>query len=140
VTLKREKQRKEQDGMLGARLRAIRKQQGYTLADVGSKTGLSVSFLSDIERGRTRPSLDTLEKLATYYQLTINDLLEGVDADMLASNTGYPPSFEEFRKETDIEPELVDLLMRVERRATRRAQTKEDWRQYYYSLKTILGR
>jgi len=126
--------------MLGARLRAIRKKQGDTLADVGAQTGLSVSFLSDIERGRTQPSLDTLEKLATYYRLTINDLLDGADADMLTSNTGYPPSFEEFRKETDIEPELVDLLMRIERRANRQAQTKEDWRQYYYSLKTILGR
>jgi len=125
--------------MLGARLRAIRKKQRDTLADVGAQTGLSVSFLSDIERGRTQPSLDTLEKLATYYQLTINDLLEGVDADTLTSNMGYPSSFEEFRKETDIEPELVNLLMRVERRAARRAQTKEDWRQYYYSLKAILG-
>jgi transcriptional regulator with XRE-family HTH domain len=131
---------RERSEMLGARLRAIRKKQGDTLTDVGAQTGLSVSFLSDIERGRTQPSLDTLEKLATYYQLTINDLLEGVDADTLTSNTGYPPSFEEFRKEIDIEPELVDLLMRVERRAKQRAQTKEDWRQYYYSLKTILGR
>jgi transcriptional regulator with XRE-family HTH domain len=126
--------------MLGARLRAIRKQRGNTLADVGTQTGLSVSFLSDIERGRTRPSLDTLEKLATYYQCTINDLLEGVDADTLGSNGGYPPGFEEFLREKVIEPELVDLLMRVERRSTRHAQTKEDWRQYYYSLKTILGR
>jgi transcriptional regulator with XRE-family HTH domain len=126
--------------MLGARLRATRKRQGYTLADVGERTGLSVSFLSDIERGRTRPSLDTLEKLATCYQLTISDLLEGADADALASNTGYPPGFEDFFKETEVEPELVDLLMKVERRAKQRAQTKEDWRQYYYSLKAILGR
>lgn len=126
--------------MLGARLRAIRKQQRYTLADVGDKTGLSVSFLSDIERGRTRPSLDTLVKLATCYRLTINDLLDGVDGDALASSMGYPPGFEEFTRETEVEPELVDLLMRVERRAERRAQTKEDWKQYYYSLKAILGR
>jgi len=125
--------------MLGARLRAIRKQQGYTLADVGGKTGLSVSFLSDIERGRTRPSLDTLEKLATCYRLTINNLLDGVDSDALASSTGYPSGFEEFTKETEVEPELMDLLVRVERRASQRAQTKEDWKRYYYSLKAILG-
>jgi transcriptional regulator with XRE-family HTH domain len=131
---------RERSEMLGARLRAIRKQQGDTLADVGAQTGLSVSFLSDIERGRTRPSLDTLEKLATYYQLSINDLLEGVDADTLGSNRGYPPGFEEFLRETEVEPELVDLLMRVERRAKRSAQTKEDWMRYYYSLKAILGR
>lgn len=126
--------------MLGARLRAIRKQKGYTLANVRVRTGLSVSFLSDIEREQTRPSLDTLEKLATCYQLTINNLLEGVDADALVSNTGYPPGFGDFLKETEVEPDIIDLLMKVERRATQPAQTKEDWRQYYYSLKTILGR
>jgi transcriptional regulator with XRE-family HTH domain len=126
--------------MLGARLRAIRKQHKYTLADVGDGTGLSVSFLSDIERGRTQPSLDTLEKLATFYQLTINDLLEDVDAETLGSNKGYPPGFEAFLKETEVEPEIVDLLMRVERRSNQPAQTKEDWMRYYYSLKTILGR
>jgi hypothetical protein len=81
-----------------------------------------------------------LEKLAAYYGLAINDLLAGVDADTLGSSRGYPPGFEDFLNEMDVEPELVDLLMRVERRAKRRAETKEDWRQYYYSLKTILGR
>jgi len=126
--------------MLGAKLRAIRKHHGYTLADVGARTGLSVSFLSDVERGRTRPSLDTLEKLAACYQVTIEDLLGGIDADALSANREYPPGFEEFLSETEVEPELVDLLMKVERRAKQRAQTKEDWMQYYYSLKAILGR
>jgi len=125
--------------MLGARLRAIRKQRKFTLADVGRETGLSVSFLSDVERGKTQPSLDTLEKLAAFYGLTINDLLEDVDAETLSSDQGYPPGFEEFLKEIEIEPDLVDLLLRVERRAKQSAQTKEDWIQYYYSLKTIIG-
>lgn len=126
--------------MLGAKLRALRKRQGRTLADVGSETGLSVSFLSDIERGRARPSLDTLEKLASCYQLTLNDLLDGMDTDTLSTNTEYPPGFEEFLNQIEVEPDLVDLLMKVERRAKQRAQTKEDWMQYYYSLKSVLGR
>lgn len=126
--------------MLGAKLRALRKSRGYTLADVGERAGLSVSFLSDVERGRTRPSLDTLQKLADCYQLSINVLLEGVDSAEHASNERYPPGFQEFLDETGVDPDLVDLLMRVERRAERRAQTKEDWMQYYYSLKSILGR
>jgi transcriptional regulator with XRE-family HTH domain len=130
----------ERSEMLGARLRAIRKRHSYTLADVGAKTGLSVSFLSDVERGRTQPSLDTLDKLAAFYELKINDLLEGVDSETLGAGKGYPPGFEEFLKEIEVEPELVDLLMRVERRARQSAETKEDWMRYYYSLKAILGR
>ena len=126
--------------MLGAKLRALRKRQGRTLADVGSETGLSVSFLSDIERGRARPSLDSLGKLASYYQLTLNDLLDGMDTDTISTNTKYPPGFEEFLNQIEVEPDLVDLLMKVERRAKQRAQTKEDWIQYYYSLKSVLRR
>jgi len=126
--------------MLGAKLRALRKRQGRTLADVGSETGLSVSFLSDIERGRARPSLDSLEKLASYYQLALNDLLDGMDTDTISTDTKYPPGFEEFLNQIEVEPDLVDLLMKVERRAKQRAQTKEDWIQYYYSLRSVLGR
>jgi transcriptional regulator with XRE-family HTH domain len=127
------------DQMLGAKLRTIRRHHGYTLADLRTQTGLSVSFLSDVERGRTLPSLGTLGKLAACYQLDIKDLFDGVDVEALASSTENPPGFDEFLKETKPEPELVDLLLKVERRAKGRAQTKEDWMQYYYSLKAILG-
>jgi len=126
--------------MLGAKLRALRKKYGYTLVDVGRQTELSVSFLSDIERNRTNPSLETLKRLAACYQVTINELLEGVDTETREESNKYPPGFEEFCKEVEVEPEFIDLLMRVERRANSRAETKEQWKQYYYSLKTILGR
>lgn len=125
--------------MLGATLRALRKKHKYTLADVGERVELSVSFLSDIERGRTRPSLETLTKLAGCYEISINELLGGVDAETLEQRRVYPPGFEEFSREVNVEPELVDLLMKVERRAKTRAETKEQWKQYYYSLKAILG-
>ncbi len=125
--------------MLGAKLRVIRKQNAYTLAEVGNRTGLSVSFLSDIERGRTQPSLDTLEKLANCYQVPLSELLDSRDSNTSVSKQVYPPGFDEFLKDTKIEPELIDLLLNVAHRATQPAKTKEDWLRYYYSLKTILG-
>jgi transcriptional regulator with XRE-family HTH domain len=124
--------------MLGAKLRVLRKNRRYTLANVSDKTGLSVSFLSDVERGRTRPSLDTLEKLADFYQTTVNELLHEVNIDTI--DKSYPPGFKEFLAETQIDEDLVDLVLSVEHRAHKRAETKEDWREYYYSLKRILGR
>lgn len=40
----------------------VRKLRGeMTLRDVADLTGLSVSYLSDIERGRTIPTIETLE-------------------------------------------------------------------------------
>ena len=122
---------------LGTKLRILRKRRGYTLANVGNETHLSVSFLSDVERNRTKPSLDTLEKLAGCYQVTVNNLLGDVDFD---TDTSSPPGFEEFLKETHVEEDIADLLLKVEQRASERAKTSEDWREYYYSLKKILGR
>jgi transcriptional regulator with XRE-family HTH domain len=37
------------------------------LKDVAAASGLSLSYISDIERGRTLPSLGTIEKLAAVY-------------------------------------------------------------------------
>ena len=52
-------------------LKAWRKALGYKLKDVSEKTGISVSYLSDIERGRTYPSLKTLIALCDFYQISI---------------------------------------------------------------------
>jgi DNA-binding XRE family transcriptional regulator len=60
---------------LGNQLRIARKSKGLTLKDVQGDTGISVSFLSDIERGRTDPSLDTLRTLSAYYGVAIGELM-----------------------------------------------------------------
>ena len=55
----------------GGILRTMRKSRGWTLRELAQRTGLSVSFLSDIERQRTDPSLQTLEKLGIAYGGTV---------------------------------------------------------------------
>jgi DNA-binding XRE family transcriptional regulator len=60
------------------RLRWLRWVGDLTLANLSSATGLSISYLSDMERGRTLPSLATLYKLAAAYNMTASDLLRGV--------------------------------------------------------------
>lgn len=44
-------------------IKTIRKEQEITLAELGDKTGYSASFLSQIERGVNRPSLEALRKI-----------------------------------------------------------------------------
>lgn len=60
---------------LGIELRRLRNNCHLKLRQVSTATGLSVSFLSDMERGRTRPSLGTLEKLASFYQVSASGIL-----------------------------------------------------------------
>ncbi len=57
-------------------IRAWRKRQHMTLSQVAEKTGLSISFLSDLERGRTDPSLSSLRKLAACYGVKVASLLD----------------------------------------------------------------
>ena len=49
---------------LGKRLRALRDERGLTLAQLGQQVGLSASYLSQVERGVTMPSLSRLTTLA----------------------------------------------------------------------------
>ncbi|NVO58425.1 helix-turn-helix transcriptional regulator [Rhodobacteraceae bacterium B1Z28] len=49
---------------IGREVRAFRKQQNITVADLARLTGLSIGMLSKIENGNTSPSLTTLQSLA----------------------------------------------------------------------------
>jgi transcriptional regulator with XRE-family HTH domain len=66
-------------------LRTLRKQHNLTLAQVAHTTGLSISFISDLECKRTAPSLKTLERLSECYGVPLpnlvgDDVIEGADS------------------------------------------------------------
>lgn len=52
-------------------LNAMRENRDMKLREVSERTGLSISYLSDLERGRTLPSIETLEKLASCYGMNL---------------------------------------------------------------------
>jgi transcriptional regulator with XRE-family HTH domain len=61
---------------LGSRLRALRTEQGITLAQLGRMVGLSASYLSQIERNRAKPSLTTLHSVAETLGVEMRSLFE----------------------------------------------------------------
>jgi transcriptional regulator with XRE-family HTH domain len=60
---------------VGPRLRALRQQQGVTLADLATTTGISVSTLSRLESGQRRPTLELLLPLARAYAVPLDELV-----------------------------------------------------------------
>jgi transcriptional regulator with XRE-family HTH domain len=54
----------ESDGSFGARMRLRRQQIGLSLTDLAARTDLSVSFLSLVERNISRPSFESLRRIA----------------------------------------------------------------------------
>lgn len=60
---------------LGTRLRARRQGAGLTLAEVAERCGLSLQYVSNLERGRGNPTLDALRSLASALDTTVTALL-----------------------------------------------------------------
>jgi transcriptional regulator with XRE-family HTH domain len=59
---------------LGERLKAIRLLRRRTLKDVAAAAGVSESFVSQLERGRSSASVATLQRLAAALGIEISDL------------------------------------------------------------------
>jgi transcriptional regulator with XRE-family HTH domain len=60
---------------VGSLIRGLRKQHGLSLKDVASASGLSVSFLSAVERGRSDISVQRLARIAAVFNHDLGSLL-----------------------------------------------------------------
>lgn len=64
----------------GRPLRRLRQRHGFSLRDASERTGLSVSFLSALERGVSGASIATLQRLTAAYGTTMVELFGPGDA------------------------------------------------------------
>jgi len=64
------------DKRVGERIRAFREKQNLSLADLGERTGLEVSFLSAVETEDLYPSLGPLLKIARALGLRLGTFLD----------------------------------------------------------------
>jgi DNA-binding transcriptional MerR regulator/mannose-6-phosphate isomerase-like protein (cupin superfamily) len=60
----------------GRRFRRLRMRRGLSLAQVARATGVSVGFLSALERGQMRSSVATLRRISRFYRTNILSLFE----------------------------------------------------------------
>jgi transcriptional regulator with XRE-family HTH domain/quercetin dioxygenase-like cupin family protein len=59
---------------LGARLRAVRQGAGLSVREAARQLGVSASFVSQIETGKSQPSVATLYSLSQLLDVTIDEL------------------------------------------------------------------
>lgn len=74
---------------LGARIRAARTARGLSLRSVAQSLGVSASLVSQIEIGKTQPSVSTLYALASHLGVSIDELM-GMPAAASESSDGAP--------------------------------------------------
>lgn len=68
-------------GAIGLRLRQLRRQRRLSLAQVAKPVGISVGFLSALERSQMSASIGTLRKLAHFYKSNILDFFNPSQAN-----------------------------------------------------------
>ncbi len=61
---------------LGPRLREARTTRGLSLRTVASAIGVSPSLISQVENGKTHPSVSTLYALVSYLDISVDDLIQ----------------------------------------------------------------
>ncbi|WP_366083667.1 helix-turn-helix transcriptional regulator [Thermus sp.] len=67
-------------GVIGARIRQLRRSKGLTEADLAARVGVSRSFLNAIERGVVRLRVDLMVRIADALGVSPEDLLKEVPA------------------------------------------------------------
>lgn len=68
--------------MLGARLRELRESRGLVLKDVERLSGISATHVSEIERGKTSPTISVMRRIADALGTPISYLLELPPVDL----------------------------------------------------------
>ena len=67
------------------KIREFRKRRNLTIKELSSLSGMSISYISQVERGEIDPSLSSLRKIAAVFQVPLYTLLD--DAEMMEDLT-----------------------------------------------------
>lgn len=141
------------DTTLGQRIRARRQRAQWKLKDLGQKTGLSVPYLSDLERDQGNPTVETLRLIASALDCDVADLV-GESKTAPGGDLALSVSLQRFVDSQDFTGRLIQLAERLGRpvdndlrveavnflaSAPKRSAgelTKSDWNQLldFYSL------
>jgi transcriptional regulator with XRE-family HTH domain len=62
--------------LLGRRIRRIRQEKGLTLKQIEARVGVSATHISEIERGKTSPTIQALEKIAQALEVLPSHLID----------------------------------------------------------------
>jgi transcriptional regulator with XRE-family HTH domain len=64
---------------LGAQIRARRSELGFSQDELAHRCGLHRTYVGGIERGERNPSLVNLLKIARAFNMSVAELVEGID-------------------------------------------------------------
>jgi len=90
---------------IGSKIKELRQKMKMSRKDFSQAAGISASYLSEIERGLKRPTVDIILKISKAFNLKVSELL-----DEIPSNPMSPEVKELIDTLRDFKPEQVKLL------------------------------
>ncbi len=132
---------------ISEKLRNIRtKEKNLTLKKLSEGTGISLPYLSEIERGISQPTVLTLEKIAKFYNLTLSEILSGANNDEEINLNTLSKGLVELVEDEKFKDFFADengkqwikTLQKVEYRGSQ-PETKEEWANLFLYLKNVLN-
>ena len=125
---------------LGQRIRLLRKDKKLNQGELGKLAGLSLPYISDVERDKVNPSVEVISGIANAFDMSLSDFFVGVGGKQ-AEGQGIPESFVDFVIDTDFRDEITsdwkNCLLSIHLRG-KRPPKKKDWISIYLLLKRIL--
>ena len=89
-------------------LKTLRKERKTTKREICEKTGIAVRSYQSYESEERTPSIDVLNKIADYYNVTTDFLLGRSERIQIVTDNGLTDSDEEFLKQN--QEQLIQIL------------------------------
>jgi transcriptional regulator with XRE-family HTH domain len=123
---------------LGHAIRFHRQGKGWSLADLAKTSGISKTYISDLENGAAgKPNIQYVFSVARALDITLDQLLSEQRPALAPAETGrpldLPPGLAELRDEQELSDADLQMLSTVNFRG-HRPRDKEGWR---YLLETL---
>lgn len=91
---------------LGVRVRSLRMAAGITQEQLAEKAGLSMKHLGELERGRSNPTLSSLQALANGLGVSVATLFDYEDA-VISPELAKQSLFDAIENATDKERQII---------------------------------
>ena len=92
---------------VGARIRHLRRDRGFTQEQLGERAGLSYKFVGEVERGVGNPTVSSLEAIAKALDLPVGELFVD-DRQPAAFATLSPRDYATVREARDSLGDMLD--------------------------------
>ena len=96
---------------IGNMMKSIRKSRGLTQEQVAEQLGLAPRYISDIERDKTKGSIDTLVKLCNIYHITPTYVLRDfLNSEEIQIDSGLIGFYQLSEHDKDVIRQLISYM------------------------------